>query len=91
MHSPSPWHVDPDDRPQMEWNNHIYSADGLAVCFMAHSNGRNRQRDEANAALISAAPELLMACEAALNDRMYKEWPAVADLLKAAIKKARCG
>lgn len=32
-----PWAVDPDDRPNMDWNNHIV-VDGLpwTVCFMAH-------------------------------------------------------
>ena len=44
---------------------------------------------DANARLICAAPDLLAACEAALNDRMYKDWPQVADLMKAAIKKAK--
>lgn len=43
----------------------------------------------ANARLIAAAPDLLTACEAALNDRMYKDWPGIADLLKAAIAKAK--
>lgn len=46
---------------------------------------------EADARLMSAAPELLAACKAALNDRMYREWPAIADLLKAAIVKAEGG
>ena len=43
----------------------------------------------ANAHLIAAAPDLLNACEAALNDRMFKDWPEVATLLKNAINKAR--
>lgn len=33
--------------------------------------------------------ELLAACEAALNDRMFKDWPEVATLLKNAIAKAK--
>lgn len=51
----------------MEWNNHIYSADGLAVCFMAHSDGKDDERDEANAALVAAAPDLLAALELVWN------------------------
>jgi hypothetical protein len=43
---------------------------------------------EANARLVSAAPDLLAACEAALNERMFKDWPDVATLLIKAIKKA---
>ena len=43
---------------------------------------------KANARLIAAAPDLLVAAKAALNDRMYKHWPGIADLLIAAIAKA---
>ena len=56
----APWHIDPDDRPDMEWNNHIISADGNTVCFMAH-NPRGNEALESAARLISAAPELLEA------------------------------
>ena len=45
--------------------------------------------DEHHARLFSAAPDLLVACEAALNDRMFKDWPGVATLLINAIAKAR--
>ena len=31
---------------------------------------------------------LVSACKIALNDRMYKDWPAVADALIAAVNKA---
>jgi len=64
MHTPGPWTVDPDDRPNMEWNNHIYAANGLAVCFMAHSDGKDVDADEANARLIAAAPDMLAALRA---------------------------
>lgn len=63
-HTPGPWSVDDDDRPRMEWNRHIYGPNGLAICFMAHSNGRNPKRDAANARLIAAAPALLEALQA---------------------------
>ncbi len=43
---------------------------------------------ESNARLMAAAPDLLLACQVALHDRMYKDWPEVADILMAAIKKA---
>jgi hypothetical protein len=45
--------------------------------------------NEANARLIAAAPDLLVACEAALNERMFKDWPDVATLLINAVKKAK--
>ena len=56
-HTPGPWRVDPDLRQDMEWNNHIYGADDMAVCFMAHSDGKDDERDQANAHLIAAAPD----------------------------------
>lgn len=56
----APWHVDPDDRPGMEWNNHILSADGNTVCFMAHNPDDNTALENA-ARLIAAAPSLLEA------------------------------
>ena len=57
---PSPWYVDPDDRPNMEWNNHILSADGNTVCFMAHNPNDNTKLENA-ARLIASTPELLEA------------------------------
>lgn len=53
-----PWAVDPDDRPDMEWNNHIVVAaqPHLRICFMTH--GDDEDENEANANLIAAAPDL---------------------------------
>ncbi len=47
--TPGPWHVDPDDRRDMSWNRHIMSGPSMAVCFMAHSDGKDPERDEATA------------------------------------------
>ncbi len=56
---PAPWYVDPDDRPGMGWNNHVLSADGHTVCFMAHNpNGSNEPHENA-AHAISALPDLM--------------------------------
>lgn len=60
-HTPGPWIPDRDPRIGMEWNIHILDQRGNAICFMAHSDGKAYERDEANAALVSAAPELLAA------------------------------
>lgn len=65
-HTPGPWRVDIDPRPGMEWNREVV-ADGLTICFMAHSNLRAPERDEANACLVAAAPDLLAACRLALD------------------------
>ncbi len=56
----APWTVDPDDRFDMEWNNHILSADGNTVCFMAHNPDDNTALENA-ARAIAAVPDLLAA------------------------------
>lgn len=63
MHTPGPWIVDEDDRPGMAWNRHVVSAadPNIAICFMAHSDGRDPARDASNARLVAAAPALLKA------------------------------
>lgn len=58
-HTPGPWLPDRDPRIGMEWNVHILDQRGHAICFMAHSDGASPERDEANAALVAAAPDLL--------------------------------
>jgi hypothetical protein len=68
--TPGPWHVEDDDRPGMSWNRHIMSAPNKAVCFMAHSNGRDDARDNSTARHIAAfnpevALKLITAVEAA--------------------------
>lgn len=68
----------------------VEDATGHSVVFLEQlAMNPNYEAMDANARLISAAPDLLAACEAALNDRMFKEWPEVATLLKNALAKAR--
>ena len=62
----------------------ILAPDGLFI----YGPHRSAEELAANARLIAAAPDLLIACQAALNDRMYKDWPSIADLLIGAIAKA---
>lgn len=68
--TPGPWILDPDERPGMEWNIHVVEASNPdnRICFMA-SNGPN----EANARLISAAPDLLAALKEAARYVEYLE------------------
>lgn len=84
-HSPAPWRFTPrTDYP----NGHIegiWDANGDQV-VVTDSGYYPPTIDDAR--LIAAAPDLLQACRMALNDRMYKEWPAIAEALMAAIKKA---
>lgn len=78
-HTPGPWHEG------VGGNLRVYGPDAkgehsglVALVFKGRANVR----------LIAAAPDLLIACKAALNDRMYKDWPGIADLLIAAIAEA---
>jgi hypothetical protein len=47
-----PWLIEPDDRPGMDWNNHIVQQNGNAVCFMAHSGKPDNQQHAAAAELL---------------------------------------
>lgn len=55
-HTPEPWSIDPDDRPNMHWNNHIVSDENpnIAICFMAHDGTEQNECGEANARRIVA-------------------------------------
>ena len=92
-HTPGPWTPDRDPRIGMEWNIHILDQRGHAICFMAHSDGASNERDEANAVLVAAAPDLLEALKQIepILTRMYG--PQAAELppmqvVRAAIAKA---
>lgn len=55
-HTPEPWAIDPDDRPGMEWNNHIVAANspGMTICFMSHDGTDENIECQANARRIVA-------------------------------------
>jgi len=80
-HTPGPWRVDEDSRPGMAWNRHIYGPEGLAICFMAHSDGKAVERDEANAALIASAPTLAAEVER-LKACLFQMQEAAKDLAR---------
>ena len=64
-----PWSVDPDDRPDMEWNNHIVQVGtDNTICFMAHDprdNSGQQAAAELIAYLVNHAPALAELVEAA--------------------------
>lgn len=60
-HTPGPWTVDGPP-----WNQVVWSSAENRVCFLAHSNGLDDERDIATGRLIAAAPELLDAVRDAL-------------------------
>jgi azurin len=55
-HTKAPWEIDRDDRPGLEWNNHIVSCDkpNLTICFMSHDGSPENEVGEANARRIVA-------------------------------------
>lgn len=61
--TPRPWLVDRDERPDMEWNNHIAMRNGNAVCFMANSGKVNNvphmQAAELIVSLANSAADLV--------------------------------
>lgn len=87
-HTPGPWVIDRDDRPDMEWNNHIVQAarPHIAICFMTHSGKKDNSEAEANASLIAAAPDLLAALQQLLDSGAI--WEKDEPIARAAIKKA---
>jgi hypothetical protein len=75
-HTPGPWQIYPAPYPLIE------TADGIAVaktdCSLSRVSGKwveNREMLAANAALISAAPDLLAALEELLVERYALEEP----------------
>jgi hypothetical protein len=90
-HTPGPWTVDGPAHNQIVW-----SAPEHRVCFLAHSNGDQPERDFANGQLIAAAPDLLDAAQVCdqFLDHLKNSWEvchhtqAMMDKLKAAISKA---
>ena len=54
--TPGPWHFD-----GQAWNLIVWSSNENRVCFMAHSNGLDDDRDFATAAFIAAARDLVPA------------------------------
>ena len=51
--TPGPWRADGEP-----WNRVVWSSADNRVCFMAHSNGMDDDRDMATSRLVAAAPDL---------------------------------
>ena len=99
-HTPGPWEIR-DERPE-ELSQSILIV-GPPDARSKHRHGRplvvamrgwndtapsdTAEGVLADARLIAAAPDLLIAAKVALN-HMYKDWPGIADLLIVAIAKA---
>lgn len=87
QHAPGPWETDlvPLWYPWPE-SIGIMSADGAAIAWLT-STASERPRDEANARLIAAAPDMLAALEAVKRAADYPD--ELGDVIDAAIAKAR--
>ena len=79
--TPGPW---VNDGPT--WNAIIWSDNGNRIAFMAHSNGLNDARDEANARRIARVPDL-EAAYLAQNERIK----ALESAISAAERQVRNG
>ena len=71
--TPGPWRADGEP-----WNRVVWSSADNRVCFMAHSNGLNDERDIATSNLAAAAPDLARALldARAERDRLAAELAA---------------
>jgi hypothetical protein len=78
MHSPSPWKITDSSLPD------VLASDGTVVVWTV--DGSYGSQIEANARLISAAPDLLAACKVALNDLASPD--SLRQILEGAINKA---
>ena len=88
-HTPGPWYVALDSDDDM----FVSSDDGKTICEIAHSRDFTDPAKEcvANAALISAAPDLLASMEGLLNAlHSHTTHPAII-AARAAIAKATKG
>ena len=91
-HTPGPWATDP------ECNNEIVlGKDGIIVadCCIVDAEGiRTQEQVNANARLIAAAPDLLTACKAVVEEDGFRGSALMrkrVDAMRVAIAKAEAG
>ena len=80
MPTPGPWRVTVDGPPQVRCVTHT-------VCDI--TGARSNPQAMADARLVSAAPDLLSACEALLAETSEPFSALVASQARAAVKKAK--
>lgn len=95
QHTPLPWRIDPDDQPNMAWNNHIVSAvdPNIRIAFMAHDGTGDNEIGEANAALIVRAVNAYDAMNEALKaaERAHQIHAKCDDCMEGAADPVSCG
>ena len=89
-HTPGPWKTEQSSRTDIYIISQSVEARNKWVATACnhefHPTEENNKRNQYNARLIAAAPELLEACHALLRVRDAEEWVAA---LRAAIEQAR--
>ena len=94
QHTPLPWRIDPDDQPNMAWNNHIVSAadPNERIAFMAHDGTGDNEIGEANAELIVRAVNAYDAMNEALKaaERAHQVHANCDDCMEMANDPASC-
>ena len=80
MHTPAPWTIEPAHSRRVYLINH----DSAAVGEIVYADTRN----QADARLIAAAPDMLAALQFVLNDGNTELCAETAALIQAAIDKA---
>ena len=85
------WCVDRDNRPGMEWNNHISSVaePHKTICFMSHDNTPDNRESEANARLIAQSPNMYRKLEDLLDVLPDGEWSSTKQEIRELLSKAR--
>ena len=83
---PGPWRADGEP-----WNRVVWSSAENRVCFMAHSNGLNDERDIATSNLAAAAPALARALLAARADTEAAVALALEELRHCIRESYQCG
>lgn len=81
--TPEPWWVDGPP-----WNRIVWNDSETRVCFMAHSNGLNDDRDIVTSELIAQAPQLALGYADAL-DEIVRLRDFVAEFAAAKIEALR--
>ena len=96
-HTPGPWEVvdspriGPEIMAAAEQNKPLHER--IRICHMRWTDGLNEQVEArllANAHLIAAAPEMLVACQMAREELVFGgDWETARTKIEAAIARAR--
>lgn len=91
-HTPGPWSQSHREGPDGMWNTQVYDDSGATIATLAWypvelPNGVTTTAREANARLIAAAPDLLVALKRFVNE-VEMQGHVVVEVALAAIAKA---